>query len=95
MLNKLQFEAFMKDSMSSDKCFVHYKPKGKPLKMVHPTNPIPEKAYVKKFKKANKEAEKKKKTAKELKTKNKSKIKTNEKDNKNRNKKTKTSKRKK
>lgn len=49
----------MKDAMSSRKCFVHYKPKGEPLKMVHPKKPKPEKAYIKKFQKANKEAGKK------------------------------------
>lgn len=58
--NELQFEAFMKDAMSSGKCFVHYKPKGDPLKMAHPDKPKPEKAYIKEFQKANKAAGKKK-----------------------------------
>lgn len=58
--NKLQFEAFMKDAMSSGKCFVHYKPKGKPLDMVYPDKPKSPKAYIDKFQKANKKAGKKK-----------------------------------
>lgn len=76
--NELQFEAFMKDAMSSGKCFMHYKPKGEPLKMVHPEKPKPEKAFVKEFQKANKDAGKKKERKKKskkikAKTKNKSK----------------------
>lgn len=58
--NELQFEAFMIDAMSSGKCFVHYKPKGDPLKMAHPDKPKPAKAFVKQFQRANKEAGKKK-----------------------------------
>lgn len=64
--NELQFEAFLKDAMSSGKCFVHYKPKGEPLKMAHPENPRPEKAFVKEFQKANKEAGKKKNKKKKI-----------------------------
>lgn len=69
--NELQFEAFMKDAMSSKKCFVYYKPKGTPLKMAHPDKPIPQKAFVKKFQKANKEAGKKKEAKKKIKPKTK------------------------
>lgn len=65
--NELQFEAFMKDAMSSGKCFVHYKPEGEPLKMVHPRKPKPEKAFIKEFHKANKDAGKKKEVKKKLK----------------------------
>lgn len=73
--NELQFEAFMKDAMSSEKCFVHYKPKGKPLKMVHPEKPKPEKAFIKEFQKANKDAGKRKEIKKKLKKIHKSKTK--------------------
>lgn len=74
--NELQFEAFMRDAMSSEKCFVHYEPKGNPLKMAHPAEPLPEKAYIKKFQKANKEAGKKKEAKKKLKKKRRQKVKS-------------------
>lgn len=59
-LQKIQFESFMKDALSSGKCLIHHKPT-RPVKTIaYPKNNKPDKANVNKFNKANKEAGKKK-----------------------------------
>jgi len=57
--HKLQFAAFIKDAVSDHKCFNVYKPLVEPKKIAYSRKKKPDKAFLKEFKKANKEAGKK------------------------------------
>ena len=64
----LQFESFMRDALSDEKCLIYHKPKTDPQNIVYPRKNKPAKANTRKFNKANKDAGKKKRKKKLQKT---------------------------